>query len=713
MRKKNPNQFTLPLERGVDSNWHPLRVSELPSWAAAKVVGFDVETKDTLLKTHGPGSVRAKSENYIIGFSFCLDKDFKTYVPLRHAEDNVEDINQALSYLREQMRNFTGELVGTNIQYDLGYLLQEGVDWNPLVKIRDVQIAEPLICELKGPGRMSNALGALGKRYGCGAKDDAMLNRVASLMGVDAKGEMYKIPARFVGAYAEQDVLLPLQIIEQQRVILTKNGLDKIFDIESKVTPILAKMRHKGVKVDITKVNAFSEWAESELALQLAIIKHETGIDLSAPKGGDDKEHPLNSTKKLQPIIENNIGISCTNLGRVLYPKIEMTVSTHPVAVALERARKMMKVENGFVGSTRELMVNGRVHPTFNQLQLPREWEKNKIDYEDVTEGGAAYGRLSCDTPNLQNQPARDDFAAKWRDVYESEDGEEWVSADYSQQEPRLFAEIAERMAIKKWSKSDDPQAQKAAAVAIKAADYYRNDPQADNHQLFAKLTGLKRKEAKPVYLGVIYGMGGGKLSTSLGLEQAFQVSFWDSDEKVVKYFPLEQQREAEKYRLEVLQDNGWMGKQYKVWCGVAAGKEADTLLTRFHDNAPHIKMAKKTLEDFINRNGFIPTILNRRCHFEMKKDGKGYDWLHKALNRVIQGSAGDQSKQALINLDEAGLRPLLQVHDEFCLSLKNRKDALTVSQIMRDAIPGLNVPFRVDIEIGPSWGSAKPWNGE
>ena len=102
-------------------------------------------------------------------------------------------------------------------------------------------------------------------------------------------------------------------------------------------------------------------------------------------------------------------------------------------------------------------------------------------------------------------------------------------------------------------------------------------------------------------------------------------------------------------------------------------------------------------------RTGFIRTAGGRKCRFPKRPRG-GYDWAHKALNRLIQGSSGDQTKQAMVNADDAGVAIQLQVHDELDFSIYSLKEATDCAEIMRNALP-CNIPAKVDIEIGPSWG--------
>jgi DNA polymerase I-like protein with 3'-5' exonuclease and polymerase domains len=78
----------------------------------------------------------------------------------------------------------------------------------------------------------------------------------------------------------------------------------------------------------------------------------------------------------------------------------------------------------------------------------------------------------------------------------------------------------------------------------------------------------------------------------------------------------------------------------------------------------------------------------------------------YKALNRLIQASAADMTKKAMVNLYKMGYLPMLQIHDELAMSVKSREEAEAIARVMEDAIP-LEVPNVCDVEIGPSWGEA------
>ena len=310
-------------------------------------------------------------------------------------------------------------------------------------------------------------------------------------------------------------------------------------------------------------------------------------------------------------------------------------------------------------------MVNGKIHCTFQQIA---------IETESGDQKGARYGRLSCVDPNMQQQPSRDDFAKMWRSIYIPEPGRLWCSADYSQQEPRWTTHFAALM--------DLPEARKAAQA-------YWDNPDLDNHAFMAELTGLPRKYAKNIYLGLCYGEGGAKLSHDLGLPSRWALVV----KKNWMHFETHEEAMAERRKIGD-------GRVFEV-----AGTDAQAVLDKFDERAPFIRLLAKSAEARAKSKGFITTIGGRHLHFPEKQDG-GFDWTHKALNRLIQGSAADQTKKALVALDAAGHYLQLQVHDEMDGSVEDKQEADQIAQIMRDIIPA-KVPFKVDVELGPSWGES------
>ena len=639
-----------------ESTWVAPDMAALPSWADAKRVCVDVETRDPHLKQLGIGVRRG---GYICGISFTIEDGPSAYLPIRHEGGDNLDEAQVLRYVREQAATFKGDLVGANLQYDLDYMLQDDIDFKQVRYFRDIQVADPLIYELHD----SFSLQKIAERHGFPGKDTHLLEEAARAFGIDPKGGMWRLPGRYVGPYAERDTIEPLRILRRQERLIDDEDLWDIYNLESRVLPCLVRMRRRGVRVDLEKLREVEEWSLTQEAEALAQIRHHTGVQIAV---GD-----VWKAGALAPALEAiGVKLESTSQGQPQIDKFLLGSLDHPVAKAMGWARKVNKLRTTFAASVRNYMVNGRIHCTFNQIA--REDEKGD-------QKGARYGRLSCVDPNLQQQPSRDEFAAMWRSIYIPEEGGLWAANDYSQQEPRWTTHFAAVMNLPK---------------AREAAQAYWDDPNLDNHQFMADLTGLPRKFAKNIYLGLCYGEGGAKLSVDCGLPTRWAMSSGRGRERRVQFFATRDEALAARREVE----DGYMFE--------TAGEEGQEIIDKFDSRAPFIRQLAKKAEAQAKKNGFIKTVGGRKLHFPQRNDGS-YDWTHKALNRLIQGSSADQTKEALVALDEAGYFLQLQVHDEIDGTVSGEEEARTIGGIMSD-IRKAEVPFRVDTEIGPSWGEAK-----
>lgn len=643
-----------------ESAWKAPSISDLPSWEGMKRICIDCETRDEHLKQLGIGVRRG---GYVVGVSFTIEDTGQSfYLPYRHeGGDNLEEV-EVLRYLRENAKLFTGQLVGANLSYDLDYLWSEGIFFPNISFYRDIQIADPLIYEL----HMSYSLLNIGQRYGVQSKDEAKLIEAAKIYGVSPKGGLWKLPARFVGVYAEQDTKSPLLILRQQEKKIEELKLWDIWNLESRVLPILIKMRRRGVRIDLEKLSKIEEWSLDEESKALAVVKDATGYDIGIGN--------VWKAEALVPALESiGIRLGRTPTGKPQIDKEALSNIDHPVAKAIARARKVNKVRTTFAESVREYMVDGRIHCTF--MQIAREDDSGD-------QKGARYGRLSCVDPNLQQQPSRDEFANMWRSIYIAEQGAIWGCNDYSQQEPRWTTHFAGTM--------DLPGAREACKR-------YCEDPTLDNHQFMAELTGLPRKKAKDVFLGLCYGEGGAKLCKDLGLSTRWAVAMGSGRSRVVKYYETRTEALAARYEFE--------GNAY-VW--EAAGVEGQAMLDTFNTRAPYILQLAKAAEARAKQKGKIRTVGGRVLNFA-QPNGE-IEFTHKALNRLIQGSSADQVKTALVQIDQEMPETFLslQVHDELDGSYGSVEEAKKVAEIMTNCIPNTLVPFRVDVEMGPSWGELK-----
>jgi DNA polymerase I-like protein with 3'-5' exonuclease and polymerase domains len=643
-----PTQRPIPFP--IESDWTAPSLAELPSWRDASRVAVDVETRDPDLgdrrgsRNLGPGVRRAGS--YVVGVSFAIEDGPSAYLPVAHEGGGNLDPERTWAYLREQAATFEGTIVGHNLSYDLDWLAQNGVVYRRAAWFRDTQIAAPLLYELYP----SYALDAVARREGIPGKEYALLDRAAEVLGVDRRRDLWMLPANLVGDYAEQDARLPLVLLRRMERRIEEGDLWGIYDLESRVLPVLVKMTRRGVRVDLDGLDRVAEWALGEERRAAATIRAGAAVPFEV----DDAWKAEACAAALR-----SVGISPRLTPKTRKPSVTSGLlerSPGPVPRALLRARQMNKMRTTFVRSIRDHLVNGRLHPTINQLKREDE-ETGKLK-------GARSGRTSMEHVNLQQQygDRYPELKEKLRTLYLPEEGSIMAAPDYSQQEPRL----AVHYAYLSRDRSGRP-----LPGAREARDEYHRNPDLDFHSFMARVTGLERRRAKDVFLGSVYGMGGAKLC--------------------VHYMDLPTKMRRTK-----------SGHEY-----LGAGDEGQAIIDQFHARVPWVRPLSWRIQDVIKARGYVRTILGRRINFPLKADGT-YDWLHKGTNGVVQGSAADQTKASLVALDAEGAFVQLTEHDENVGSVADWREARRWGEIMRDVVQ-LEVPVKVDVEVSPtSWGAVR-----
>ena len=611
-----------------DSDW--VCPSEYPDLRHAKEIAIDLETKDTNMKTKGSGW--ATFDGAIVGFAVAaLGQQW--YFPIQHDAGGNMDLGITTAWFQSILKTPATKIFH-NASYDIGWLLVNGFEINgPIV---DTMIAAALINE----NRYSFSLNACAKDYLGEIKNETFLNEKAKEWGIDPKADLWKLPAGYVGFYAEQDAGLTLRLWERFKSEISKQSLNDVWDMEMELLPILIETRRRGIRVDEAKAEKLKkEFKEKEFQV-LKKIKEQTTLkpDIWAARSVAQVfdrigvEYPR-TPKTGEPSFTQNWLVNCNN----------------PIAQLIREAREINKFHSTFIDSIQRFVHKGRIHSEINQLRSDQ--------------GGTVSGRLSYSNPNLQQIPARNkEFGNKIRSLFLPEEGKQWGSFDYSQQEPRLVAHYAA-------SVNED------FSGADEFIEAYKNEA-ADFHQIVADMAGISRTQAKTINLGLFYGMGKAKLSKELGISK----------------------------------------------------DAAENLLNKYHTRVPFVKRLAEAVTGSASKYGFIRTIKGRKCRFDMwepatfgMNKAMQYEeakaiygnnirraFTYKALNRLIQGSAADQTKQAMINCSKNGFEPLLQIHDELCFSINSEKDINSVKQIMENAIEDLKVPFRVDVALGRSWGEAK-----
>lgn len=665
--------------------WRPPELSALPSWAGVKRLGLDCETKDTDLQALGPGVRRPG--NYMVGVSFAIEDGPKHYLPFAHeGGDNLPKEN-VLAYLKDQFKTFDGDVVGANLPYDLDWLWEAGILMPKVHRFRDVQVADPLIYELHD----KYSLEAICERWGIPGKNEDALREAAGQMKLDPKRDLWKLPSRHVGAYAEDDAERPLKILREQEKRIEADGIEECWDMECRVLPVLLRMQRRGVRVDEARLDRIEEWTKIREAEYLDIVKRETGVTI--PVG-----QLMNVDLLARALRAADLPVGTNTKGDSVTKELLATLD-HPVAKAITKARQVSTLRTTFVAGTRKHLTyhtgEARLHCTFNQIR--------KTDDEGDS-SGVAYGRLSASHPNMQNQPGNSRFSGDnevgpmWRSIYMAEHGQMWCANDLKQQEPKWsfhYGAILEELGIE------------GVTGAVELCKRLTADPSLDTYEPIVQVAGVPRPTAKIMWLARCYGQGDGTLCEGLGLptcEVTFHKGIYNRalNNGDNKY---EAKRKAV-VRVDSPEGQEAIASGSFTWKG--AGDEGAVIIEKFDTEMPFLRVCADIAKQKANEVGYVKLLSGRRCHFEKSDKGRGYEWTHKAFNRIIQGTSAEQTKRIMLAVAEtefeAGM--ILQVHDELDFSLDSVEAALACADVMKSAVP-MKVPTVVDTECGPSWGES------
>jgi DNA polymerase I-like protein with 3'-5' exonuclease and polymerase domains len=296
---------------------------------------------------------------------------------------------------------------------------------------------------------------------------------------------MFKIPSQYVGEYAEQDAVLSLKLWDRLKPEVTQQDLQTVFDLETDLIPILMKMRKKGVRVDLERLKKAEK----------SFIKKENEL-LKYVFGETNLKCDIWAARSIATIFDQcKIEYPKTDKGNPSFTKSFLEFHPHPIPKAIVQARNFNKARTTFLHTIEKYQHKGRIHANVNQLRTEN--------------GGTLTGRFSYSNPNLQQIPAKDDaesdikIGSLIRGLFLPEEGEQWGSFDYSQQEPRLVSHYANIVKLE------------GAEKIVKA---YNEDKETDFHTIMAEIGNIPRKSAKTINLGLFYGMGVGKLSDQLGI---------------------------------------------------------------------------------------------------------------------------------------------------------------------------------------------------
>ena len=603
-----------------------------------KYIAIDLETRDPNLKSKGSGALIGQGD--IVGIAVAVE-GWSGYYSFGHKEGNFFDEAVVMRWIKEVCALPNVKLFH-NAMYDVCWLRAYGVKING--HIVDTMVMASLVDE----NRLWYSLNSLSIDYLGQVKDETALRAAADKAGIDAKSEMWKLPAMYVGSYAEKDAELTLALFKKLSVEIKTQDLTKVFDLETQLFPCLIDMKFKGVRVDVEAAHKLKKQLASQEESLLLEVKKETGLEpqiwaaRSIAKVFDKLKLDYEVTAKTKaPSFTKNF----------------LQEHKHPIVNKIAKAREINKAHTTFIDTIIKYQHKGRIHADINPIR--------------GDSGGTVTGRFSYSNPNLQQIPARNkQLGPMIRSLFIPENDHKWGCFDYSQQEPRLVVHYA---ATK--FKGDEE--------VTEIVERFQNNT-VDFHQTVADMANISRTQAKTINLGLFYGMGKAKLQAELGL---------------------------------------------------STKDEATKLFNKYHDSVPFVK----DLMDAISRDGsafgYIKTFGGRKCRFNKweiaewnngkftapmsKADAEAayYEkypkatkpnirraFTYKALNKLIQGSAADMTKQAMLNLYREGIVPHIQIHDELDISVESKEQAKKIIEIMEEAVI-LKIPNKVDYESGNNWG--------
>jgi len=652
-----------------------------------EIAAVDLETWDPNLKTKGSGAFTSDGKNsYVVGIAIATRKQ-TLYFPIRHKYKS-QQIDPKLTWRvlnKKLFQNPNIKKVFHNAMYDVCWIRAE-TGLMPRGLLLDTMVAASLIDE----NRLRYSLDSLAKDYLQETKykyDLKEKSEASPYFITDPMSNMHKLPYELVKDYAEQDVNLTLKLwnLFEKKIkapLYTNDkgevkSLSNIFNLETDLFPCLVEMRFKGVRIDVEKAKQVGIKLKKRSDNIIKIIKKRTGIKIDMWAAA--------SIKKLLDKLKIKDYEETPKSKMPQLPKDYLQTHENRFLRFIAKARECDKAQNAFIEGLLKYVHKGRIHAEINQIRSEFK--------------GTVTGRFSMSNPNLQQIPAKGLIGKKMRELFLPEEGYQWGSFDYSQQEPRLVVHYALK--------------NKLPGADI-LGDAYNKDPATDFHKIVAEMAGITRTTAKTINLGLFYGMGKLKLAAQLNLDKDEARKLFNNYHSKVPFVRnLSQGLQDFGVKTQLIytledrfcrfnkwepKDKKWNNKKRIFTITRKEGEEwiekAVPILTREEAEKDYHSERAKSIE------ASDPQLLEFEGRYQPA-------FTYKALNKLIQGSAADTIKKAMVLLFKAGIIPQIQIHDELCISIKNKEEAVKVKNIMENAVR-LAVPNKVDYAVGLNWGNIK-----
>lgn len=469
----------------------------------------------------------------------------------------------------------------------------------------------------------------------------------------------HRAPAALIGPYAIADVVATRELYKYELPRIEEEELGKVIALEMALLPALVRMERRGVRVDVDEAQTAATAIGKQVSAQHAALNLSAGADINPnpSKSIHTLFKPTKDEAGRWVLIDGTVAES-TDAGMPSLDADCLRRMKHPCAAMILRLRKLIKTKGTFLeGHILGHHHNGVIHANYNQTRSDNDL-------------GTGTGRLSVNDPALQQIHKRDvDIASIVRAIFIPDDGSEWVCNDWHQMDFRVFAHYVKNPTL---------------------LQAYTQDANTDFHALAAKITGLPRSprfagdaNAKQINLGLVFGMGQGKLAWEMGLP----------------------------YTEEIEKNSD--GTVKRTW--LRPGEQAKEVFRNYHAAIPGVKDMLENASAVAKARGHVRTIMGRRIRFPRGQ------FTHKAGGLIFQGSAADALKVKIVQLDqyfeaakgENGYL-CLNVHDEFdSIVPEGRADVKSdISRIVtnfsgEDQPIKFRVPILTDQGVGRNWWEA------
>lgn len=638
----------------------PQSLDELPDWFGVDELFLDVETKRNFDHSDYGGLYPWKGDE-VAGFAITVNDEKRAlYLPIRHTcgRENLP-VQGVIDWLVKVVST-AKRWINHNINLDAVFCWSEGIDFTG-------ELFDTLtMSKVHDTDRMSHGLKDLRIDW-LDEDEQEELAVKAYLRSIKSKSYA-DVPPFILGKYATGDVVSNRNLY-RYLVKGREEGVEKIWEKEIALTPVLFDMEVNGILTDVKEL-----LVEKMRALHKLVELGQRIEELS------DRQF-VNSNACMQDILLVRFGMPCLatkwekdeqtgrqyDTGRPTFDKEAMALyQVHPMTLANPKLKELIDTIQEYKAEAQYLSLfvepfltfrdsNGFIHPTYNQL--------------------VRTSRMSCGRPNAQQQNKRS------KKLWKPRPGYGFISCDYSQIEFRLIVHFIKDM---------------------DAIDAYNKNPDTDFHQWVADMIGIKRKPAKTLNFGMGYGAGKKRVQAELSANADI---IKEVSEKVVRMMEASKVIIAENPLATHLDENHILvtednrNEVYNTLCQ----ERASEVWEKYHETLPGIKTTSEDVEKRCKIRGYVKNPYGRRRHLPSKA-------AHKAFNSLVQGCAMDIIKERMIALSPRynekirnwDIRIVANVHDEVLfevpLSLLMNAEVHKYLMVMLETP---SIKFRVPITTG------------